>query len=104
MLYLVGRHQQVALTMSNPNVINDSEARMRSTDAESIFLEKRGPEEGFGGDDIVDGASENREDGHSWNRYVSWRVWRPLVLTALALLILGWWISATVLKATRGRW
>jgi concentrative nucleoside transporter, CNT family len=29
---------------------------------------------------------------------------RPYILTALALLILGWWISATVLKATRDRW
>lgn len=28
----------------------------------------------------------------------------PYILTALALLILGWWISATVLKATRHRW
>jgi len=29
---------------------------------------------------------------------------RPYILTALALLILGWWISATILKATRHRW
>ena len=29
---------------------------------------------------------------------------RPYILTALALLILGWWISATVLEATRHRW
>ena len=29
---------------------------------------------------------------------------RPLVLVALALAILGWWISATILKATRHRW
>ena len=29
---------------------------------------------------------------------------RPYILTTLALLILGWWISATVLKATRHRW
>ena len=29
---------------------------------------------------------------------------RPLILGALAALILGWWISATVLKATRHRW
>ena len=29
---------------------------------------------------------------------------RPYILTALALLILGWWISATTLKATRHRW
>ena len=29
---------------------------------------------------------------------------RPLVHVALALAILGWWISATVLEATRHRW
>lgn len=29
---------------------------------------------------------------------------RPLILAALAALILGWWISATILKATRHRW
>jgi len=29
---------------------------------------------------------------------------RPYLLAALALLILGWWISSTVLKATRHRW
>ena len=29
---------------------------------------------------------------------------RPYVLGALALLILGWWISATILPATRPRW
>lgn len=29
---------------------------------------------------------------------------RPFALWSLAMLILGWWISATVLKATRHRW
>ncbi|KAJ7755724.1 Na+ dependent nucleoside transporter C-terminus-domain-containing protein [Mycena maculata] len=29
---------------------------------------------------------------------------RPFILGALALLILAWWISATILKATRHRW
>ncbi|KAI0070269.1 H+/nucleoside cotransporter [Panus rudis PR-1116 ss-1] len=29
---------------------------------------------------------------------------RPVILGLLAALILGWWISATVLKATRHRW
>lgn len=29
---------------------------------------------------------------------------RPFILCGLALLILGWWISATVLPATRDRW
>jgi len=30
--------------------------------------------------------------------------YRPFILGALAILILGWWISATVLPATRHRW
>ncbi|KAG8941264.1 hypothetical protein FRC00_012447, partial [Tulasnella sp. 408] len=29
---------------------------------------------------------------------------RPFILAGLALLILGWWISATILPATRHRW
>lgn len=29
---------------------------------------------------------------------------RPFILVGLALLILGWWISSTVLPATRHRW
>lgn len=29
---------------------------------------------------------------------------RIVLLIGLAALILGWWISSTVLKATRGRW
>ena len=29
---------------------------------------------------------------------------RPFILGAVALLILGWWISATVLPDTRHRW
>ncbi|KAH9940401.1 Na+ dependent nucleoside transporter C-terminus-domain-containing protein [Epithele typhae] len=32
------------------------------------------------------------------------RKYRAVVLAALAALILGWWISATVLQATRHRW
>ncbi|KIK09366.1 hypothetical protein K443DRAFT_671859 [Laccaria amethystina LaAM-08-1] len=30
--------------------------------------------------------------------------YRPFILWSLAMLILGWWVSATVLKATRHRW
>ncbi|KAF4621298.1 hypothetical protein D9613_000560 [Agrocybe pediades] len=30
--------------------------------------------------------------------------YRPYILSALAIVILGWWISATILKATRHRW
>ena len=30
--------------------------------------------------------------------------YRPLFLAAIAAVILGWWISATILEATRHRW
>lgn len=29
---------------------------------------------------------------------------RPIILAGLVTVILGWWISATILKATRHRW
>ncbi|KAJ7647519.1 Na+ dependent nucleoside transporter C-terminus-domain-containing protein [Roridomyces roridus] len=32
------------------------------------------------------------------------RKYRPFILVAAGLVILGWWISATILKATRHRW
>lgn len=37
-------------------------------------------------------------------RQLRYRKLRPFILTALAIVILAWWISATVLKATRHRW
>jgi len=43
---------------------------------------------------------QDAED-HSETFYTKYR---PFVLGALALLILGWWISATALPATRPRW
>lgn len=33
-----------------------------------------------------------------------YRKYRPYILTSCALVILGWWISATILPATRHRW
>ncbi|KAI1791309.1 Na+ dependent nucleoside transporter C-terminus-domain-containing protein [Ganoderma leucocontextum] len=33
-----------------------------------------------------------------------YRSYRPLFLAAIAAVILGWWVSATVLNATRHRW
>lgn len=43
---------------------------------------------------------QNESDGDSprWSKY------RRYILTVLALVIFGWWVSATVLKATRHRW
>lgn len=47
------------------------------------------------------GENDNEEGAQqsTFNRKL-----RVLFLIGLAALILGWWISATVLKVTRGRW
>jgi CNT family concentrative nucleoside transporter len=37
-------------------------------------------------------------------RRAFWAYYKPFVLAGIAALILGWWISATILKATRHRW
>jgi concentrative nucleoside transporter, CNT family len=37
-------------------------------------------------------------------RHTLYQRFRPLILGALAATILGWWISSTILKATRHRW
>ena len=47
-------------------------------------------------------AEEDEEDVSGLTRL--YRRFRPLVLALLAAVILGWWVSATVLKATRHRW
>ena len=47
-------------------------------------------------------AEEDEEDVSGLTKL--YRRFRPLVLVLLAAVILGWWVSATVLKATRHRW
>ena len=47
--------------------------------------------------EVAHGSEEKQSPG-------LYPILRPYILSALALLILGWWISATVLEATRHRW
>jgi len=37
-------------------------------------------------------------------RALFWAKYRPLILAGVAAVIFGWWVSATILKATRHRW
>jgi len=37
-------------------------------------------------------------------RAIFWSKYRPFILAGVATMIFGWWVSATVLKATRHRW
>ena len=55
------------------------------------------------GETNVLAAKEEEDIEHDKAQRASlWRRIRPFALTALALLILGWWISATII--TRHRW
>ncbi|OJT05074.1 Solute carrier family 28 member 3 [Trametes pubescens] len=47
-------------------------------------------------------ALNDEEDVSALTRF--YRRFRPFVLAALAAVILGWWVSSIVLKATRHRW
>ncbi|KAF8659230.1 hypothetical protein AX16_001890 [Volvariella volvacea WC 439] len=47
---------------------------------------------------------DEEEEAARAMREAMWKKYRPFVLGGLAALILGWWISATVLRATRPRW
>lgn len=48
--------------------------------------------------DLEDPEAEGEKKVSFYQRY------RPFILAGIAIVILGWWISATVLPATRHRW
>lgn len=51
----------------------------------------------------IEKDEEEVEEDRQW-RHNIYKKLRPFILGGLAALILAWWISATVLKATRHRW
>lgn len=80
-----------------PAVDDGNQAIQRKlwTSSSSDVVEKVGVERTNAlGDDKEEGARER-----AFNEKL-----RVLFLVGLAALILGWWISSTVLKATRDRW
>lgn len=48
-------------------------------------------------------ADEDIEESQT-KRVSFWTKYRPFILAGIAVVILGWWISATIMKATRHRW
>ena len=99
--------------MSSPDMIGTAEATLtrkhsRSSGADSIAkgepavdptdVRVQDPEKG-----AVDApVPAPADDETTLTKLV--RKYRVVVLGALAALILGWWVSATVLQATRHRW
>ena len=66
-----------------------------------IWLESSASKEKIPVNASRDGDVEGSEKKQPFGLYSQLR---PYILTALALLILAWWISATILKETRHRW
>jgi CNT family concentrative nucleoside transporter len=48
-------------------------------------------------------SAEEKDEGKQARNTFDKRL-RVFILIALAALILGWWISSTILTATRGQW
>ena len=46
----------------------------------------------------------DKEADRDQRRHELYIRFRPYILTGVAMVILGWWISATILRATRHRW
>jgi hypothetical protein len=95
--------QEVSYRRKAPNNEVD-EKKTRSSS--SIDSQNRRPvDPAVNGETNVLAAKEEEEiEKQKAKRAILWRKIRPFVLSGLALLILGWWISATVLPGTRNRW
>ncbi|GLB37273.1 putative H nucleoside cotransporter [Lyophyllum shimeji] len=85
----------VAVTQREQDVAKRSSTGSLSKEKSEYTDEK------YTGDPEVNVAVEEEEDERRSTLYDKIR---PFILPALAAVILGWWISATILKATRHRW
>jgi len=90
-------------TVANPpqrSVTEETLQRRPSHSTGSIEDEKRGSDPEV----VVNQGEESIEDGRSSSKPTFYQKYRPFILGATAAVILGWWISSTILKATRHRW
>ncbi len=54
--------------------------------------------------DVPTSVGDADDDAEQERRKAFYAKFRPVILVCVAGVILGWWVSATVLKATRHRW
>jgi CNT family concentrative nucleoside transporter len=82
---------------------NASDKVVQRTTSGSSYSQEKGPA------DAEKGVAEppiygHRADEESQTRHAFWAQYKPFSLAIVAAIILGWWISSTILKATRHRW
>ncbi|OCH89030.1 hypothetical protein OBBRIDRAFT_813352 [Obba rivulosa] len=89
----------IAAEREREAVSHDYAIERKTSQSSSSSLEKGNIKDDAELQTAKDEVESARSRTHDWYLKL-----RPLLLVALALTILGWWISATVLTATRHRW
>ncbi|KAJ7874704.1 Na+ dependent nucleoside transporter C-terminus-domain-containing protein [Mycena olivaceomarginata] len=84
-----------------PAISNEPVQRKGSRSTESFHEKQANP--AVDHEAVLAKDSEEVEEDRTRRQNLMHKL-RPFILGGLALLILGWWISATILKATRHRW
>ncbi|KAG8896447.1 hypothetical protein FRB99_008887, partial [Tulasnella sp. 403] len=95
-------YTQTPARRSNASLTQKYESEKKVTDVTDTSSLHSGEEKGG----IRAGARHQRDEEpqEENNGPTFYQRFRPFILAALALLILGWWISATILEETRHRW
>ncbi|KAL0581830.1 hypothetical protein V5O48_000198 [Marasmius crinis-equi] len=87
-------------TFADPPRVDDAIQRRPSHSTGSIEDEKRRSDPEV----VINSGRESINEAQASSTPTFYQKYRPFILAAVAAVILGWWISATVLKATRHRW
>lgn len=83
---------------ASPLITPEQTAIQRKTTASSASFDEK---KNHTAKDVEGVMSTDKEEDGTPTFY---QRFRPFILTAVAMVILGWWISSIVLKATRHRW
>lgn len=84
--------------VSTGHVESSGERPVQRAGSGSSYAEEKGTVEPYvhrADDDLVESQAR---------RAAFYKRFRPFILAGVAAVILGWWISSTILKATRHRW
>lgn len=86
------------LHKQNPTDAEAGAIRRKTSPSSASTVDEKAVAQARVAEDDVE-VEERREARHTF-----YQKYRPFILGAVALVILGWWISSTILEATRHRW
>jgi CNT family concentrative nucleoside transporter len=97
----VRNNSSTAVTQQEPVPVKRL-SKQAFADEKGDFTKERQSTDSDGSNVLI--PTTDGEDDREQRRHELYLRFRPYILAGVALVILGWWISATVLKATRHRW